>query len=578
MRGTSAPSATAADGAGRAAEEPAGRRPIEAIGLARRALRRLTLRRLAYAGATLWFNGLFYRRTLGGQRAHGLAFAPRDSWPGDARRGGAILKDEYVFAGHAETGPDAPWRARTATGDWLAGLHAFDWLRDLRAVGGEAARRRGRDLVVDWLEHEDRWRPVSWRPDVLARRLASWLTCAEYLFPVEEGTDARPFLRSLVRQSNHLGRVAGLVDPGVERLTVLCGLVHAGVCIAGQARRLPRWLDLLAAEIDAHLASDGFHPTRSPAVQLAVLRHLVALRAVLRESGIATPRAVQDAIDRMAPMVRFFRHGDGGLALFNDTNEDEARPIDAALARAEAPGAPPVEALHTGFQRMTAGRALVLMDTGAAPPPGFDAHAHAGALSFEMSVGRQRLIVNCGAYAGARKDWRAAQRATAAHSTVTVDDLDSVESLGGAAVGAGPRPAGAARREADGNVWVDAGIADYGGVPGLGHRRRLYLASGGGDLRGEDTLTGRGAHRFSVHFHLHPSVTASLSRNAGSVLLRLGDGGGWRLRASGGATSLRESVYLGLRGEPRRTEQVVVSGALRGAEAKVKWSLTRLDA
>lgn len=559
------------------AAEADGGGPLQALHRAHYALRQLTPRRLAYTGAKLWFNGVFYHRTLGGRRSRGLTFVPQESWPGDARRGAAILKDEYVFAGHAETEPANLWRAKTATDDWLAELHSFEWLRDVRAVGGDPARLRARDLVLDWLEREDRWRSVSWRPDVLARRLANWLTYAEYLFPPDEPTDAKPLLGSLTRQSNHLRRLVPLLDPGVERLTVLRGLVYTGVCVAEQGRRLPRWLELLAAEVDAQVATDGGHLSRSPAVQFAILRDLVELRTLLRESGIDTPQAVQNAIDRMAPMVRFFRHGDGGLALFNDTNEDENWLIDVVLTRAEARGKPLAEAPHVGFQRMSASRTLVLMDAGSVAPPGFDGHAHAGTLSFEMSVGRQRVIVNCGAYAGTREDWRIAQRTTAAHSTVTIDDLNSAEILGGKLIGVRPRLAKVTRREADGNFWIDAGIGEYGGVSGLGHRRRLYLSSSGGDLRGEETLVGKGSHKFSVRFHLHPSVTASLAQNAESVLLRLGDGGGWRLRATGGVASLQESVYLGLRGEPRRTEQVVISGAMQGGEAQVKWALTRLN-
>ena len=58
---------------------------------------------------------------------------------------------------------------------WLAELHGFDWLRDLRAVGGDAARRRARDLVGDWIERQTSWQEIAWRPDVLATRLHAWL-------------------------------------------------------------------------------------------------------------------------------------------------------------------------------------------------------------------------------------------------------------------------------------------------------------------------------------------------------------------------------------------------------------------
>lgn len=538
---------------------------------------RLTARRVAYAAATAWFNGLFYRRTLGGRRARGLVFAPQDGWPGDARRGAALLGGEYLFAGHSETAPADLWRARAAGPEWRAELHGFDWLRDVRAVGGETARRQARALVLDWLVGEDRWRPLSWRPAVLGRRVAAWLASAAWLFPPDEATDAGPFLRSLERQVTHLRRVAALVDRGLDRLLVLRGLVHAGVCVPGQARDLPRWLDALSAELGAQIAEDGCHLTRSPAVQLALLQHLVELRALLRDAGLDAPPALDGAVSRMARALRGLRHGDGALCLFNHSNEHESWLIDLVLRRSGAGGVKPVEAAASGFQRLTAQRALVLIDAGPPPPPGFDAQAHAGTLSFEMSVGRQRLIVNCGAYEGPRADWLAAQRTTPAHSTVTIDDLDSAELRGGARIGARPRVAAAERRERGGDQWLDAALADYGGVKGLGHRRRLYLSASGADLRGEDVVASARARRFAARFHLHPSVTASLAQGGGSVLLRLGDGGGWRLRASGGAVGLRESLYLGLRGEVKRTEQVVVEGATEGGEARIKWALTRLD-
>ena len=556
---------------------PARRRPRHSIRLALHRLDRLTLRRVAYSVATIWFNGLFYRRTLGGRYGRGLVHAPQEVWLGDARRGSAVLKKEYVFAGHAETEPPNPWRHKGAPEAWQTALHGFDWLRDLRAVGGKAAREHGRAMIVDWLEREDRWHPLSWRPDVIAERLTNWLMAAEYFYPVDEPLDAKPFLGSLIRQSRHLGRVIGLLDPGTDRLRVLCALVLTGVCMPAQARSLPRWLDMLSAESVAQVGTDGVHVTRSPAMQLLILRRLVELNGVLRDAGIDMPQPVESAIARMAAALRLLRHGDGRLCLFNDSDEEENWLIDLVLSRADARGypvdAPPEEA---GFQRLSANRTIVLMDAGPPPPAGFDRHAHAGALSFEMSVGRQRMIVNCGAYSGLREDWRLAQRATAAHSTVTIDDYNSADVLHGEMIGFRPGISLVDRHEADGNLWLDATIHDYGGIKGLSHQRRLYLTANGVNLRGEDCLSGKRQHRFIARFHLHPSVTASLAQNEESVLLRLRDGDGWRFRAEGGVVGLQESVYLGFRGRPRRTQQIVITGAKRSGTATLKWAFVRL--
>ena len=62
-------------------------------------------------------------------------------------------------------------------------------------------------------------------------------------------------------------------------------------------------------------------------------------------------------------------------------------------------------------------------------PRGADRFAHAGTLSFEMSVGRDRLIVNCGAAPAAEADWRDALRATAAHSTLVPADTNKIGPL-----------------------------------------------------------------------------------------------------------------------------------------------------
>jgi uncharacterized heparinase superfamily protein len=109
-----------------------------------------------------------------------------------------------------------------------------------------------------------------------------------------------------------------------------------------------------------------------------------------------------------------------------------------------------------GFQRIDAGPACVIMDAGAPPPPGFDRDAHAGALSFEMSHGRERIIVNCGAHPSADSGWHRAQRASAAHSTAIIDDTNSVEIEADGGFGARPLHVEFTPEGAHGKVLITA--------------------------------------------------------------------------------------------------------------------------
>jgi uncharacterized heparinase superfamily protein len=202
-----------------------------------------------------------------------------------------------------------------------------------------------------------------------------------------------------------------------------------------------------------------------------------------------------------------------------------------------------------------------------------DRLTHAGTLSMELSIGRERLIVNCGAAPAAGLQWRDATRATAAHSTLVIADTNSSE-LRDAGLGRQPEHVEAQRQEANGAHWLEASHDGYLKPFGAVHRRRLYLAESGEDIRGEDAVEAPTPQPYSLRFHLHPSVNASLQQDGEAVLLRLPSGAGWRLRAEGARMTLEESVYLGA-AEPKRSEQVVLTGHADGPQ-QVKWAISKV--
>lgn len=539
----------------------------------------ITPRGVAHGVARVWFSGPFYPRTLKGRPPSQLLFVAEDPWPGESDRGKAILEGDYRFAGQTHAGGTFPWRPAGASPGWIAAMHGFEWLRDLQALGGDAARQLGREAIASWIETQPSWRRDSWAPDVTARRLIAWLTQVRFLFPETEDALARPFLDSLARQARHLRRTLPILPPGPERLRVVNALIHAGLCLGGSPRRLSRLIGSVVPEIDAQLDAAGGHLSRSPRILFETLQQAIAIRDLLKSDELNLPAGLDAEIGRMAPMVRFLRHADGGFALFHDTDEGAGWLTDVVLTRSNVRGQAPVSAPESGYQRVVAGRSLVLMDT-AAPPTaasGFDRWCHAGPLSFELSIGKERFITNCGATVGASQDWLAAQRSTAAHSTVTVDDQNAV-ALRPAGGTTGPGAlVSAERREDNGHVVIDGMLHSYGALGDVTLSRQLYVAASGTDIRGEDVIEGTDTHRIAVRFHLFPGVQASAVQGGDTVLLRTVGGEGWQVRVSGGVVSVQESVYLGQPGEQRRSEQVVISSGLGEGRTVVKWAISRVE-
>jgi uncharacterized heparinase superfamily protein len=492
---------------------------------------------------------------------------------GDPGRGAELAEGRFRFAGISLAAGSPPWTAAQHP-DFLAELHGFAWLADLAALGDDTAWTKAQGWTADWLERCDGWEAIAWRADVVGRRLIAWTTFWPRLVggAEESGLPAR-LTASMARQARHLARVGCGEAPGVKRLVALTGLVAAAAAL-GHGGKLERGLKLLGREAQVQLLPDGGHVERGPRAQIEALEALETARAAVTAVEAELPAALRSAIDRATPMLRFFRHGDGALALFNGAQEESAELVERVLARAEAKGRAPHSAPHAGFQRLQAGRSLVLIDTGAPPPPGLDGEAHAGTLSFEMSHARERLIVNCGAYHGPSAQWRAVARASAAHSTLVVADTNSAEIREGGGLGRKPQHVTAERTEEAGAQWVSASHDGYEPVFGLTHHRQLFLAADGEDLRGEDRLTGPAGQGFAIRFHLHPAVQASLSQDGGTALLRLASGVGWRLRAQGAVMNLAESIYLGS-GEPRKSQQVVLDGHVGSSGAAVRWGLRR---
>src|ERR1700761_6938258 len=89
----------------------------------------------------------------------------RDLWPGDPTLGARLLKGELTVGNSVRALVPGGWADTSGSVTLRAAAHTFTWLRDLRALGTDAARRRARTLVSEWIaaSHAD---PVAYRPDV----------------------------------------------------------------------------------------------------------------------------------------------------------------------------------------------------------------------------------------------------------------------------------------------------------------------------------------------------------------------------------------------------------------------------
>lgn len=491
-----------------------------------------------------------------------------DPWPGDAKLGQSLI------AGQPDLFEGSPPSRHT---DFKKDILTHDVLRHLRAVGTDMARRKTVAFIQDWIDGQEQWDEENWDPPVLATRLANWI--AFYDFYSTAGNDrlTQKMISSAVRQLRHLQYTAQANLIGLEGFSVIKGLVFGGLALIDREKSLGLALDLLMRQMEAEILPDGGHVSRSPTILAEALRILIDIRSALCAAKMDVPLELSLAITRMVPALKLFRHGDGGVALFHGAMAGTSLLLEASLTLAQAKGRVLKRLQQTGYERLTAGRSLLLVDV--APPAlrPYDLKAHAGLMAFEFSVGRERILTNCGAAPAADMAWHRAVGATAAHNTVIIEETNACELLPEGGIGARPRDVTSQRYEQEGEQSVEIVHDGYLARHKVRVKRTLSLSEDGGELKGREIIAGPVGRDFTVRWHMHPDIQALLAQGGGAALLRTPSGIGWRLRVkgqSGETLALESSVYCG---EPamRRTLQLRISGQIRENPAIVEWTLTR---
>jgi uncharacterized heparinase superfamily protein len=517
-----------------------------------------------------------------------LLICPQDLRTADATRASEIYAGRFVFAGKVVAcDARSPFEVPPPSEDWAASLLGFGWLRHLRAANSAITRANARALVEEWITQHASLDPIAWRSDVLARRIISWLSQATLLLDDSDVRFYRRFIRSLTRHVRHLRHSAAEARDGVPRLQARIALTYAALCMAGQAKYSRTASKRLAEELERQILPDGGHISRNPGALIELLLDLLPLRQLFTARNLVPPDALLNAIDRMMPMLRFFRHGDGNFALFNGMGPTPTDLLTTVLAYDDARGTPVANAPHSGYQRVEANGSVVLMDTGCPPPIAVSTEAHAGCLSFELSTRQNRIVVNCGMPLTSRESWRQVARGTAAHSTVTFNDTPSSRFielapikhlLDGAPILSGPQRITVDRDRRDGTIVLRASHDGYAASFDVVHHRTLMLSADGRRLDGEDAFApalGKelvaGRDQFAIRFHLHPSVKANRLSDAHGAMMVMPNKEVWTFSAYEDRIDLEESVYLAGNDGPRRTVQLVIYGQARNV-MRVQWT------
>lgn len=402
------------------------------------------------------------------------------------------------------------WNCASKPKLWLYNLHYFD---DLSSQDAAQRYTLHKDFIEKWISENPPCSGNGWEPYPISLRLVNWVKWCSVQPKVTP-----MYLQSMLEQANVLIQQLEYHILGNHLFANAKALTFVGAYLQGEnsEKLLAQGIKLLNEELDEQFLADGAHFELSPMYHEILLWDLLELidlaitskRAELIECLPKWTGIAERALNWLSSMI----HTDGEVSFFNDSSIGIAMKPHQIFAYAQK-----LELVHTevkgqlvtnkasGYSRVSLANYSVIFDHANVGPDYLPGHAHADTLSFELSIGDQRVFVNSGTSLYGTSQERVRQRKTAAHNSVTVSGLDSSQ------VWSGFRVAKRAYAKLEKSIINENSVklvASHNGYlqqsPKVKHTRELLCSLDSVII--SDMLSNQLPACF--HLHLHPDVDA----------------------------------------------------------------------
>ncbi len=341
--------------------------------------------------------------------------------------------DRFIFLNHEGSIREIGWNGPQRSKLWRYNQHYFDFLNCNR---NSLNRDQKKNLISCWINDNPPFFGVGWDAYPTSLRIVNWIK-----FYARSGCVSNEFSRSLALQGNWLERRLETHILGNHLFSNAKALIFLGAVFRGipSDRWLRTGLRLAERELEVQILSDGGHFELSPMYHSLFLEDLLDLINLDLTFRDRLPRSfiskINSLIPRLLSWLSNMTHPDGQLSFFNDATLGVAPTLGELVSYSARLGmtvnidstSKLIHLKSSGYISIKRGAVRAIIDVAHIGPDYLPGHAHADTLSFELSVGSQRILVNGGTSEYEVGHIRSVERSTRNHNTVGIGVIDSSE-------------------------------------------------------------------------------------------------------------------------------------------------------
>lgn len=392
-------------------------------------------------------------------------------------------------------------------------IHYFDFLSQ-PTLSSDA----GIHWIEDWIACNKERDSCGLEPYPISLRVVNWIK-----FLMKQKKVPTSVTNSLYQQTELLTHKLEYHLLANHLFANAKALIFSGTVLNGQ--NADKWqtlgIAILTKELQEQVLDDGGNFELSPMYHAIMLEDCLDLYNL----ALAYPNSeklqnlkspLQEIIKKMFHWLHFMVHPDRQFALFNDTALNVAPTLSELLDYANsldleitAPKTLSADLSASGYVVLGNDQFYVAFDAAPVGPDYQPGHAHADTLSFEVSVNKERVLVNSGTSRYGISEERNRQRSGPAHNVLQIAGADSSE------VWAGFRVAKRAHILQRDVTLPNLASASHNGYHrgSQQHQHTRFLTLENELLQIKDVVSLASAQPIEIYFHVHPHLTVEETEN-----------------------------------------------------------------
>ncbi len=393
---------------------------------------------------------------------------------------------------------------------WRYNQHYFDFLN---AKNQLLISKCYKSLLQSWITENPIGFGIGWEPYPTSLRIVNWIKF--HYLRNNLNDDA---LQSLAIQSRWLNKRLEKHILGNHLFANAKALFYASNFFSGKESNnwYKKSINIISHELSEQILPDGGN------FELSTMYHSIFLEDLLDliNQAMSSNKNISDnhlelwikIAKKMLYWLETMTHPDGEISFFNDAASGIAPNLSELIAYAKRLGikfkktkfSRITHKKNSGYVRLISKNIVALLDVAQVGPDYQPGHGHADTLTFELSLFKERVIVNSGTSGYDDNIIRLNERSTKYHNTVEVNYENSSEVWKSFRVGRRAYPFDLKLKNKKNFAYVSCAHNGYLRLKGKPIHKRIWFLSDT-SLTVKDKIEGKFESAFAF-FHFHPLI------------------------------------------------------------------------